>query len=120
VATALLVGSCTSGDPCAPPPPSPACPDLTWGGVGYYNEAQEYHGPPVIELQEVGDATYPGCNVPKDCPGSELGDFGSTDVWALPGVDPADAVIGVRENSDQLVIFVRVGVKPRDLPLPTS
>jgi hypothetical protein len=119
VATALLVGGCTSPDPCAPPPPSPTCPDLSWRGVGY-NEAKDYHGPPASQLQEVGDATYPGCNVQHGCPGSEFGDFGATDVWSLTGVDPADAVIGVRENSDKLVIFVRVGVKPGDLPLPAA
>ncbi len=118
-AVALLAGGCTSPDPCAPPPPSAGCPDLTWRAVGY-NEAQEYHGPPAGQLQEVGDATYPGCNVAKGCPGSEFGDFGATDVWSLTGVDPANAVIGVRENSQTLVIFVRVGVKPGDLPLPTA
>lgn len=53
-----------------------------------------------------------------DAPAASFGDFGATDVWSLTGVDPADAVIGVRENSDKLVIFVRVGVKPSDLPLP--
>jgi len=118
-AAALLLGGCTSRDPCAPPPPSPACPDLTWRGVGY-NQAQEFHGPPASQLQEVGDATYPACNVAKGCPGSEFGDWGATDVWSLDGVDPADAVIGVRENSDKLVIFVRVGVERDRLPLPTA
>jgi len=119
VATALLLGGCTSRDPCAPSPPSAACPDLTWRGVGY-NEAQAYHGPPPEQLQEVGDATYPACNVVKGCPGSEFEGAGATDVWQLAGVDPADGVIGVRENSDKLVIFIKVGVNPQDLPLPSA
>jgi hypothetical protein len=119
VAAALLFGGCTSRDACAPTPPSAVCPDLTWRGVGY-NESQEYHGPPASLLQEVGDATYPACNVAKGCPGSEFEGSGATDVWLLEGVDVADAVIGVRENSDTLVIFVRVGAEPHDLPLPTA
>ena len=85
-----------------------------------YNEAQEYHGPPAAVLQELGDATYPACNVAKGCPGSEFEGFGATDVWRLEGVEPKDAVIGVRESSDKLVIFVRVGVEPDALSLPPS
>jgi hypothetical protein len=119
VAATLLLGGCTSRDACTPTPPSAACPDLTFGGVGY-NESQEYHGPPPRLLQEVGDATYPTCNVAQGCPGSEFEGFGATDVWLLDGVDIADAVIGVRENSDTVVIFVRAGAEPDDLLLPTA
>ena len=115
----LLLAACTSRNACTPIPPSADCPDITLSGVGY-NESREYHGPPPGQLQEVGDATYPACNVAKGCPGSEFEGFGATDAWLLEGVDTADAVIGVRENSDTLVIFVRVGVEPDSLPLPTA
>jgi hypothetical protein len=119
VAVTLLLAACTSQNACAPIPPSADCPDITFGGVGY-NELREYHGPPPTQLQEVGDATYPACNVAQGCPGSEFEGFGATDLWLLEGADTADAVIGVRENSDTLVIFVRLGVEPGDLPLPSD
>jgi hypothetical protein len=118
-AVTLLLAACTSQNACAPIPPSADCTDITFGGAGY-NEVREYHGPPPTQLQEVGDATYPACNVAQGCPGSEFEGFGTTDVWLLEGADTADAVIGVRENSDTLVIFVRLGVEPGDLPLPSD
>ncbi len=99
-------------------PPSADCPDLKLFGVGY-NEWREFHGPPITQLQEYGDATYPACNVAKGCPGSQFEGFGATDVWVIPGVDPAAAVVGIRENSDLRVIFVRVGVRPDQLSLPS-
>ena len=119
LAATLLLAACTSRNTCAPIPPSADCPDITFSGVGY-NESREYHGPPPRQLQEVGDATYPACNVAKGCPGSEFEGFGATDLWLLEGVDIADAVIGMRENSGTLVIFVRVGVEPDELSLPTA
>jgi hypothetical protein len=118
LAVAVLVGGCASGKSCAPVPPSAECPDLKLFGVGY-NELREFHGPPIAQLQEVGDATYPACNVVEGCPGSEFGGSGATDVWVIPGVDYAMALVGVRESSDVLVIFVRVGVRPDQLALPT-
>ena len=90
---------------------------MTFLGVGY-NEWREFDAPPVTQMQEFGDATYPACNVAEGCPGSEFEGFGATDVWVILGVDVADAVIGKRQNSDALVIFVRVGVEPDELPLP--
>ena len=82
---------------------------------------QEYHGAACRPAAEVGDATYAqACNVAKGCPGSEFGDFGATDVWSRTAVNPADAVDRRPANSHTLVIFVRVGVEPADLPLPTA
>jgi hypothetical protein len=98
-------------------PPSADCPDLKLYGIGF-NEWREFNGPPVLTLQEHGDATYPACNVAPGCPGSEFEGFGATDVWVIPGVDPADAVIGIRQNSEVLVIFVRAGVDADRLPVP--
>ncbi len=89
---------------------------MTLFGVGY-REWRRFDGPPVTQMQEFGDATYPACNVPEGCPGSEFEGFGATDVWVIPGVDVADAVVGMRQNSDVRVIFVRIGIQPDELPL---
>jgi hypothetical protein len=118
VALMVLLGGC--GDPgaaCAPTPASDGCADLLWQ-AGSYDELRRYEEPPLGTLQEIGNATYPDCNVPEGCPGSEMDGFGATDVYLIEGVDPADAVIGKRQNSDEHVILVRVGVDPQTLALP--
>jgi hypothetical protein len=117
VAVAVLLGACGSDVSCAPESSSAACSDLDFRGV-FYDEWREYDAPPVTRLQELGNATYPDCNVPDGCPGSELDGFGATDVYLLDDVDFADALLGRRQNSDAIVIFVRVGVDPDELGLP--
>jgi hypothetical protein len=116
VAMACAVG-CADRESCAPVPPSPECPDLKFRGAGYV-EFRAFDAPPPGQMQEVGNATYPDCNVVKGCPGSEFEGLGATDVWLLDGVNIADAVIGKRQNSQAFVIFVRVGVEPDQLPIP--
>jgi hypothetical protein len=116
-ALAALLGACAYDDPCEPAPPTGACSDLDFRGV-LYNELWAIDAPPPIQMQELGNATYPDCNVAEGCPGSELDGYGATDVYQINGVDFADAVIGVRQNSDTYVVFLRVGADPGELSLP--
>jgi hypothetical protein len=90
---------------------------VLFNGVAY-NEWGEIQPEPWMEMQELGDATYPDCNIPDGCPGSELDGFGATGAYVLDGVDADDAFIGERQGTDVRVIFVRVGVDPDDLALP--
>lgn len=109
----LLVSSCGSDRSCPDPPSS--CPDLQLGGHAYvaWHTITPPAGAPGA-LQEVGDATYPACNVCND----PLGGHQSTDVWNLPGAGRAAAVLGYREGtSDVFVIYVRRGVDPASLRL---
>jgi hypothetical protein len=115
----LLLASCgghdssASGADCPPPPAS--CPDLTMEGRGYV--AVRTLTPPAgapITLQEVGDGTYPACNVCHD----PLNGLGSTDVWHLPGANRRTAVLGFREGTtDVFVVYVRQGVDPASVHL---
>jgi hypothetical protein len=118
----VLLGACNTPDAaCAPTTAATSgtddCADLLFKGRGY-DELRTYDEPPLGSMQEIGNATYPDCNVPDGCPGSELDGLGSTDVYLIEGVDPEDALIGKRQNSDQHVILVRVGVDPQTLALP--
>ena len=122
VVAALLMGvalfcGCAAEASCDPPPPSESCADVLFYGVPY-NEWGEIEPEPWMDIQELGDATYPDCNIPDGCPNSELDGFGATGAYLVDGVDPADAFIGKRQNSDVRVIFVRVGANPDDLALP--
>jgi len=116
VGVALLSG-CAGEPSCEPAPASETCPDVLFNGVSY-NEWGEIEPEPWMEMQELGDATYPDCNVPDGCPGSELDGLGATGAYLLEGVDPIDAFVGERQNSDVRVIFVRVGADPDELALP--
>jgi hypothetical protein len=116
VGVALLSG-CAAEPSCDPAPASETCADVLFHGVPY-NEWGEIEPEPWMDMQELGDATYPDCNVPDGCPGSELDGHGATGAYLLDGVDPADAFIGERQNSDVRVIFLRVGADPDDLALP--
>ena len=116
VGVALLSG-CADEASCDPPPASEACADVLFNGVSY-NEWGDIEPQPWMDMQELGDATYPDCNVPDGCPGSELDGLGATGAYRLDRVDPSDAFIGERQNSDVRVIFVRVGADPDDLALP--
>lgn len=117
VAAGLLLASCgadESCDPAAATDPEPtACADLDFRGT-MYDEWRAVDAPEPQVMQELGNATYPDCNVEDGCAG-DLEGFGATDVWLLGGVDPTDALIGLREGTDTFVIFVRVGVDPDDL-----
>jgi hypothetical protein len=63
--------------------------------------------------QELGDAGYPACNAAEHCGDQALDGGSGSDATLLDGVDPKDAVIGLREGTDDtFVIFVRVGVDP--------
>jgi hypothetical protein len=66
-------------------------------------------------LQEINDASYPACNHADQCGGDQLSGLGATDVWRLDGVSPATAVLGLREDTDTYVIFVRRGTDPKSL-----
>ena len=81
----------------------PDCADLEFRGSAY-DEWREVT-PPRIR-QELGDATYPACNVAGTCLDRGLGSNGATDVWLVDGVDPTDAVIGFREGTRTYVLFV--------------
>jgi hypothetical protein len=116
VGVALLAG-CADDPSCEPTPVSESCADVVFNGVEY-NEWGEIEPEPWMDMQELGDATYPDCNVPDGCPGSELDGLGATGAYRLDGVDAHDAFVGQRQNSDVRVIFVRVGADPDDLPLP--
>jgi hypothetical protein len=109
-AAALLSAACSTGGACAQAStPSGACADIDFNG-DFYDEWREMKPPPI--MQEVGDASYPVCNASSRCTGDDLGGLGSTDVWVLEGVDPAKALIGLREGTSTYVVFVRVGTDP--------
>jgi hypothetical protein len=90
------------------------CADLTFRGHSY-DELRPISASPPSQMQELGDANYPACN-DDPCRDGDLGRFGATDVWLIDGVDPHDAVIGVREGSATYAVFLRVGVDPESLP----
>ena len=108
----VLLAGCAREATCEAAPRDPACPDLRFSGVLYdeYGEAQ----PPAIR-QELGDAAYPACNDAETC-GPDLGGFGATDVWLLEGVDPEDAVLGLRQGTQTVVVFLRRSADPADVP----
>ena len=110
----LLLAACGSGSSSCPPP-SASCADLLLRGHGYV--AWRTLTPPAGapgSLQEVGDATYPACNVCDDPANGNA----STDVWHLPGAARGTAVLGYREGtSDVFVVYVRQGVDPASLHL---
>ena len=110
----LLLTACGAGSSSCPQP-SASCADLLLRGHGYV--AWRTLTPPAGapgSLQEVGDATYPACNVCDD----PFGGHRSTDVWHLPGAASGTAVLGYREGtSDVFVVYVRRGVDPASLHL---
>ena len=110
----LLLTACGSGSSSCPPP-SASCADLLLRGHGYvaWRTLTPPAGAPGT-LQEVGDATYPACNVCDD----PFHGNRSTDVWHLPGAALGSAVLGYREGtSDVFVVYVRQGVDPASLHL---
>ena len=116
-AVLLVCASCSSGTPCTSASDDGSdCADLTFDGTSY-REWRPFRGPRV--LQELGDGTYPACNAADSCGGDDLDGFGATDVWRLEGVDPARALVGLRENTHTRVVFVKVGVDPESLQ-PTT
>lgn len=108
----LLLTSCGAEEHCTTAVVPGDCHDLTFKGISY-DEWREAVLP--NPFQELGDATYPACNDTDSCDGEGLGGFGATDVWLLEGVDPSDAVLGLREGTHTAVIFVAVGVDPASL-----
>jgi len=110
----LLLVSCGSEASSCPAPTS-TCADLVLSGHGYV--ATRTVTPPAGapgSLQEVGDATYPACNVCDD----PLQGQASTDVWHLPGAALGTAVLGYREGTTHVfVVYVRQGVDPASLHL---
>lgn len=75
-----------------------------------YVEWREVVAPAV--RQELGDATYPACNTAGTCADKGLDGHGATDVWLAEGVDPTDAVLGFREGTRTVVLFVERGTDP--------
>jgi hypothetical protein len=70
-------------------------------------------------LQEVGDATYPACNLSDRCGGDPLGGLGATDVWRVGDLPRGKTVLGlVQGTTDHYAVYVRQGVDPSSLPLP--
>ena len=119
VTALVLPVSCTSPPSCEEGVRDPACPDLRFSGH-LYDERRAYEPPPI--LQELGDAAYPACNDAEIC-GPDLGGFAATDVWLLEGVDVEEAILGLRQNTDTYVIFVRRGLDARTiagLPRPAG
>jgi hypothetical protein len=115
-ALGLLLVACGSGSSCATTPVPASCPDLLLRGHAY---VAWHEIPRPAFLQEVGDATYPACNLSDQCGGDPFGGHESTDVWRLEGVPRGQAVIGYLENtSDTYVVYVRRGVDPSSLPTP--
>ena len=113
---ALLLAACRASDSCVTSPVPAACPDLVLHGRSYVAWHQV---PRPAALQEVGDATYPACNLSDVCGGDPYEGHQSTDVWKIDGVRPSRAVLGYLENtSDTYVVYVRRGVDPASLPLP--
>ena len=110
----LLLAACGSGSSSCPPP-SASCADLLLSGHGYvaYRTLTPPPGAPGT-LQEVGDATYPACNVCDD----PFHGMSSTDVWHLPGATRDTAVLGYRQGAtDVFVVYVRQGIDPTTLHL---
>ena len=107
-----VLSGCGSTARCAPAPGDPDCPDLRFRGH-YYDEWREVR--PAPHLEELGDGTYPACNDAEHC-GPDLGGFAATDVWLVEGVDLDRAVIGLRQDTETYVIFVRRGLDPDRVP----
>jgi hypothetical protein len=116
-AVLLLCSSCGSDPSCQPRREPSTCADLLYGG----HEYEEWR--PVERdlgiLQEIGDGTYPVCNAVASCRDDGLNGQGQTDIWRLEGVAPGRAVLGLRENTDVRVIFVRRGVDPATVRAPS-
>jgi hypothetical protein len=109
----LLLGSCGNDRSCPDPPAS--CDNLVVAGHGYvvWRTVTPPPGAPG-NIQEVGNATYPACNLCDD----PFGGNRATDVWHLPGARRGQAVLGIREGSSEVfVIYVRRGVDPQSLHL---
>ena len=112
----LLVACGGSSSSCATTPVPASCPDLLLLGHPY---VAWHEIPRPAFLQEVGDATYPACNLSDQCGGDAFGGHESTDVWKLKGVPRGQAVVGYLENtSDTYVVYVRKGIDPSTLPQP--
>ena len=112
--TACSGGSSHAG--CEPTSPPADCADLAFRGVSY-DELRPIQAPPPVQMEELGDATYPACN-DDPCDHSNLSGLGSTDVWKIDGIEGRDAVVGIREDSSTYVVYVRVGLDPASLPIP--
>jgi hypothetical protein len=113
-AVGLLLAACGSDSSCATSAVPESCPDLVLHGQPYV-AWHRIPRPPV--LQEVGDATYPACNLSDQCGGDPYEGHQSTDVWKIDGVPASRAVIGYLENtSDTYVVYIRRGVDPSSLP----
>ena len=108
----VVLASCASNAVCEASPSDPDCPDLRFRGH-YYDEWHEVD--PAPPLEELGDGAYPACNDAEHC-GPDLGGFAATDVWLLEGVDLEKAVIGIRQDTETYVIFVRRGTDPDTVP----
>ena len=114
-AVALAVVACAGCGPtasCGSHRTPAGCADLSFEHRSY-DEWHQVRAAGV--LQEVGDAFYPACNKAGSCGGDPLAGKGSTDVWQYDGIDPTKAVIGLRQDTDTYVVFVRVGVDPDTL-----
>lgn len=111
VTVLLLATACSADQRCSEEQAEPAadCADLIYKGRSY-QEWRVIRPPPI--LQELGNATYPACNKADACVESAVGGFGATDVWLLEGVDPEQAVIGLREDTHTYVVFVEVDTDP--------
>jgi hypothetical protein len=112
VAVLVLLASCGADKSCTRTAPPADCHDIEFENVSY-DEWREVKPPRIT--QEVGDATYPACNDTDSCDGEGLGGFGTTDVFLVDGVDPAKAVLGLREGTHTTVLFVATGVAPESL-----
>ena len=109
----LTCAACGSSAEChSAAPKAGSCHDLTLEHRSF-DEWRVIHPPAV--LQEVGDAYYPACQKAGTCGGDPLGGKEATDVWKYDDVDPAKAVIGLRQDTNTYVVFVRTGVDPRTL-----
>lgn len=108
----VVLASCASNAGCDVSPSDPDCPDLRFRGH-YYDEWHKVD--PAPRLEELGDGVYPACNDAEHC-GPDLGGFAATDVWLLEGVDLEEAVIGIRQETETYVIFVRRGTDPDTVP----
>jgi hypothetical protein len=84
------------------------CHDLVFNKVPY-DEWHIAHPGPI--LKELGDATYPRCNA-TGCHADAFDGLEATDVWAVDGVRPGLALLGIQEGSDSYVVYVRAGVDP--------
>jgi hypothetical protein len=116
VVALALVASCGSGSSCATSPVPASCPDLLLHGQGYVL-LHEVTKPGL--LQEVGDATYPACNLSDRCGGDPLGGLGATDVWRVGDLPRGKTVLGlVQGTTDHYAVYVRQGVDPSSLPRP--